>query len=118
MSSMSSNSAGKSGSAILMSFHNFFSIRRVRLWSGLVMFLYLAIHLLNHALGVISLDLAEEGLRIEMAIWRSPPGTLLLYGSAGTHFALALWTVYARSEWKLPVVEILRLFSGFTFPLL
>jgi adenylate cyclase len=88
------------------------------MWSGVVMFAYLAIHLLNHALGIVSLDLAERGLRIEMAVWRSPPGTLVLYGSAGAHFALALWTLYARREWKLPLVETLRLFSGFTFPLL
>jgi adenylate cyclase len=34
------------------------------------------------------------------------------------HFALALRTLYTRREWNLPWIEILRLASGFSFPLL
>ena len=34
--------------------------RRLRLWSGLVMFVFIATHLLNHALGIISIDAAEK----------------------------------------------------------
>jgi adenylate cyclase len=94
------------------------TIRRVRLQSGLVMFAYIAIHLVNHALGIFSLALAERGLRLEMDFWRSPPATLLLYGAAATHFSLALWTLYSRREWGLPWIEIIRLASGFSFPLL
>jgi adenylate cyclase len=95
-----------------------FTVRRLRLQSGIVMFAYIAIHLLNHALGIFSLDLAESGLRAEMAFWRSAPATLLLYGAAAMHFSLALWTLYSRREWRLPWIEILRLASGFSFPLL
>ncbi|MGB8092835.1 MAG: hypothetical protein WCF62_19400, partial [Pseudolabrys sp.] len=29
-----------------------------------------------------------------------------------------LWTLYSRREWRLPWIEILRLASGFSFPLL
>jgi adenylate cyclase len=93
-------------------------VRRLRLLSGLVMFAYIAVHLVNHALGIISLELAESGLRIEMAFWRSAVPTLLLYGAAAMHFSLALWILYSRREWKLPWIEILRLVSGFSFPLL
>jgi adenylate cyclase len=101
-----------------MSLRKFFTIRRLRLLSGLVMFAYIAIHLVNHALGIVSLALAESGLRLEMAFWRSPPITLLLYGSAALHFSLALWTLYSRREWRLPWIEILRLAAGFSFPML
>ena len=44
--------------------------------------------------------------------------TLLLYGAVAIHFLLALWTLYSRRDWGLPWVEILRLASGFSFPLL
>jgi adenylate cyclase len=101
-----------------MSKYACFTVRRLRLQSGIVMFAYLAIHLLNHALGIVSLSLAESGLRLEMAFWRSTPATLLLYGAAMMHFLLALWTLYSRREWKLPWIEVLRLASGFSFPLL
>jgi adenylate cyclase len=93
-------------------------LRRLRLLSGLVMFAYILVHLINHALGIFSLALAESGLRLEMAFWRSALPTLLLYGAAAMHFSLALWTLYSRREWNLPWVEILRLASGFSFPLL
>jgi adenylate cyclase len=93
-------------------------LRRLRLLSGLVMFAYISIHLANHALGIISLALAESGLRLEVAFWRSPVATLLLYGAAAMHFSLALWTVYSRREWRLPWLEVFRLATGFSFPLL
>ncbi|MGA8558986.1 MAG: adenylate/guanylate cyclase domain-containing protein, partial [Pseudolabrys sp.] len=75
--------------------------------SGLVMFAFITIHLFNHALGLVSLALAESGLRVEMVFWRSPPITFLLYGAAAIHFSLALWTLYSRREWKLPWIEVL-----------
>jgi adenylate cyclase len=92
--------------------------RRLRLLSGLVLFAYIAIHLGNHALGIFSLALAESGLRLAMVLWRSTIGTLFLYGAAMMHLSLALWTLYNRREWRLPWIEILRLASGFSFPLL
>lgn len=92
--------------------------RRLRLLSGLVMFAYIASHLLNHGLGVVSLALAESALRFEMAFWRTPIMTILLYGAVAIHFALALWTLYSRRDWRLPGIEALRLAAGFSFPLL
>jgi adenylate cyclase len=92
-------------------------VQRLRLFSGLVMFAYIATHLANHGLGIISLALAESGLRLEMAFWRGTIPTVALYGAAATHFSLALWSLYRRQEWRLPPLEILRLASGFSFPL-
>jgi len=82
------------------------------------MFAYLAGHLLNHALGVFSLTLAEDALKLALIFWRNPIASCLLYGAAAVHFVLALWTLYSRREWHLPLVEIVRLAAGFTFPIL
>ena len=103
---------------MIVNIHAHLTVRRLRLASGLVMFVYLTIHLLNHALGIISIDLAENALGLAMSLWRNPVGTFLLYGAAFVHVALALWTLYSRREWQLPFIEILRLFAGFSFPLL
>ena len=70
-----------------------FAPRRLRLASGLVMFVYLTLHLVNHALGIVSLDLAERGLGLALALWRNPLASFLLYGAAAVHVALALWTL-------------------------
>ena len=92
--------------------------RRVRLASGLVLLTYVTLHLVNHALGIWSLALAERGLAWSIALWQSSPGTILLYGAASAHLMLACHTIYARRYWRLPPVEWIRLWAGFSLPLL
>ena len=92
--------------------------RRLRLGSGLVLFVYVCAHLVTHALGVWSLQLAESGLNLTKAVWQSWPGTAALYGAAAVHIALALRTVHERRHWRLPPIEIVRLWAGFSLPLL
>jgi adenylate cyclase len=94
------------------------TLRNLRLGSGLVLFTYIALHLINHALGLISLDTAEAGLSIAVEVWSSLPGTVLLYGAAAIHFLLALWSVYERRTFRLPPAELLRIALGFTLPIL
>ena len=93
-------------------------IRRLRLWSGLVLFTYVATHLLNHALGIFSLSAAEAGRLIFLAVWRNPLGTVLLYGSLITHVSLVLWAVYQARHLRLPRWEIARLGLGLAMPFL
>lgn len=68
----------------------------LRLASGLTLFAYVAAHFANHALGLISIAAAERGLRIAVAVWRNLPGTVLLYGAALIHIALAFVALYER----------------------
>ena len=42
----------------------------LRLGSGLILFAYVAAHLTNHALGLISVETAEHGLRVAVAVWQ------------------------------------------------
>jgi adenylate cyclase len=92
--------------------------RTLRLTSGLVLFAYIAAHLLNHALGLVSLKAAEAGMEIAVEVWYSLPGTVLLYGAAAVHFVLALWAVYERRTFRLPPAELLRIALGFTLPII
>jgi adenylate cyclase len=86
--------------------------------SGLILFTYIGAHLLNHALGLISLDAAEAGMSIAVEVWYSLPGTFLLYGAFATHFMMALFAVYERRTFRLPPLELLRIVLGFTMPIL
>lgn len=94
------------------------NVRRVRLVSGLILLGYLATHLLNHGLGLISLDAMEWGRRWFLLLWRNPLGTALLYGALLTHLGLALWAIYQRRHWRMPFAELLQLLFGLTIPLL
>jgi adenylate cyclase len=93
-------------------------LRRLQLGSGVVLLVYLFLHLLNHALGIWSLALAGRGLVLALRIWRSAPGTIALYGAAALHFALAMRTIYTRRHWALPLAEWVRLWAGLSLPLL
>ncbi|WP_430982006.1 hypothetical protein [Burkholderia stabilis] len=92
--------------------------RRLQLASGILLWLYISIHMVNHALGIWSIDIAERALHLAIGLWQSVPGTILLYGAAGLHFALAIRTIYGRRHWALPPAEWLRLWAGLSLPML
>ncbi|MDP1840423.1 MAG: adenylate/guanylate cyclase domain-containing protein, partial [Reyranella sp.] len=76
-------------------------VGRIRLWSGYVLFFYVVTHLLNHALGLISLRVLEAGRTWFVFIWHNPVGQTVLYGALFTHFCLALWSLYRRRTLRL-----------------
>ena len=95
-------------------------IRWVRLVTGLVLLTYVLSHLVNHALGLWSLDALEMGRGWFLAAWRNPAATVLLYGSLAIHYLLALWALYHhRRLTRIRPAEALQLVLGFaTIPLL
>ncbi len=94
------------------------SERQLRLASGLVMFAYVTVHFVGHALGLVSLDVAEVALAAAVAVWHSAPGTLLLYGAVAVHVLLALHAVYRRRTLRMPPMQAVRLVLGFGMPIL
>ena len=80
--------------------------------------LFLLTHFSNHALGLISVETMEAARRIFNLLWRSWPGTILLYGSLLVHFVLALESLYRRQTLRMPVREALKIIFGLTFPFL
>jgi adenylate cyclase len=91
--------------------------RELRLASGLVLFTYVTLHLSCHALGLISLDAAEAGLRATVRLWHSGPGTVLLYGAAAVHVSLALLAIYERRTLRMAPLNGLRIVLGLVMPL-
>jgi adenylate cyclase len=79
---------------------------------------FLALHLTNHALGLLSLGAMEAGRVWFLALWRNPLGTALLYGAFLTHLTLALYAVYERRTLRLPWWELIRLLFGLSIPVM
>ncbi|MDA7415407.1 adenylate/guanylate cyclase domain-containing protein [Xenophilus arseniciresistens] len=94
------------------------SARDLRWTSGLVLMGYVCSHLLNHALGLVSLQAAESVLAVARALWHSAPGTTLLYGAALTHVGLALAALWGRHSLRMPLIDALRIALGLSLPLL
>ena len=91
-------------------------VNRTRLATGLVLFAYATTHLLNHSLGLISLDAMDAGRRVFVTIWFNPLGLTLLYGSLTIHLALAFWSIYRRRSLRMPLWEAAQLLLGLMIP--
>lgn len=92
--------------------------RRLRIWTGVVLFAFAATHLMNHALGLVSVDLMESVRDVRTAITRSLAGTTVLAGAALIHLVLGLATFIDRRTLRLKPVEAVQLGFGLLIPLL
>ena len=84
--------------------------KRFSFYSGFILFIYAIMHLLNHSLNIISLDSAsyvkEHYFQL---IWKSWPGTILLYGSLLVHIPLGLLAILTRKSFKITAREWLQI---------
>ena len=82
------------------------------------MLAYVTMHLLNHAVGLISLQAMEDVLWYIFRIWSNRPAQVLLYGSFLVHYGLALWALWERRSLRLRPSELSQLILGFAIPIL
>ena len=86
--------------------------------TGLIIGLYVTMHLSNHALGLISVHAQEAARPWVMALWHSPPGQVLLYGSLSTHAVIALLILFRRRHYYMPTWEAIQILLGLSIPYL
>lgn len=92
--------------------------RQWRLLSGLVLATFVSLHLLSHALGLISMQWLEIGRAIQAVLWQNSIGTVVLYGSLLIHFVLGVRALYRRRTLRMPLWEAAQLAFGLLMPLL
>lgn len=93
-----------------------FSQHRLRLASGLILFAFVLTHLLNHAVGLISLEAMEQVRLYRVAITRSIPGSTVLGLALLIHIALALYKFAARRSLRMTAWEGVQLIFGLAIP--
>ncbi len=89
---------------------------RLRLVTGLVLFIYATAHLANHALGLISLAAMEQGRHVFLGFWRLPPIEIVLLLSLVLHAALGLHRLWERRGLRLAPLEAAQLALGLMIP--
>src|SRR5215831_6227628 len=94
------------------------TMAELRAATGLVIGLYVTMHLSNHALGLISVRAQEAARPWVMALWHSPPGQVLLYGSLSTHAVIALLILFRRRHFYMPTWEAIQILLGLAIPYL
>jgi adenylate cyclase len=89
---------------------------RLRLASGLVLMAFVASHLANHALGIVSVAAMERGRAALVAVWRSLPGTVLLYAALLGHVGLVVHKLWRRRSLRMPAWEAAQITLGLLIP--
>src|SRR5260370_26882820 len=82
------------------------------------MFAFVTSHFLNHALGLISLDLAEDAMWYLYRVYTSRLGSTAIYGAFLVHFLLALYALWQRQTLRLTAPEAVQYTLRFLVPLL
>lgn len=86
---------GSSGSARYEEIYS-----RTKLATGLILFTFLTTHLINHMLGIVSLGAMDAGSVAFKFVWRSWPGSVVLYAAAILHPLLALYNWLRRGHYR------------------
>lgn len=92
------------------------TLQRLRVVSGLVLFVFALTHFLNHALGLVDIRTMQAVQDWRTVVTRSIPGTIVLGLALVTHLALALYKLAGRRTLKLPPWELAQLLLGLAIP--
>ncbi|MEP0962455.1 MAG: 2Fe-2S iron-sulfur cluster-binding protein [Roseobacter sp.] len=81
--------------------------------TGLVMFVFITMHLANLSLGLFSVQVMEDWRWALSGVWSSvPPLRYLLITALFVHFFLALYSLYWRNTLKIPAYDMAQMIAG------
>ncbi len=90
--------------------------QRIRLVSGLILFVFAAFHFANTGLAVLGLDITQRFADWRYDIHRSTLGSIILGGAFLLHAGLALVKFAGRSTLRLPLWEWTQIALGVVIP--
>ena len=90
----------------------------IRLSSGLVLMAFVVTHLLNHSVGLLSINSMDKARLILNAPWSNIVGGPLLILALVAHILLAFYTIYQRTSLKMSTWEASQLGLGLAIPIL
>ena len=92
-------------------------IRRARMYSGLIIFLYVTVHLVNHSMGLISLSAMEDLRQKISAVNKTVVVSFILYSALLVHALLGFHHLLTRRSFKMSAKDWTQLITSFIFPL-
>src|SRR5215471_7456184 len=91
-------------------------VRRVRFTSGLILLFFVAGHLSNLALGLVSIDAMERWRGALLIPWQTSFGQALLLAAAIVHAALGLASLASRRSLAMSRTDWVQLLLGLATP--
>ncbi len=87
--------------------------RRIRVVTGLVLFIYTSTHLLNHSVATISIQAADAVREYFLLAWRNPVAEIILFLSIAVHIILGILAVIRKRSAKMTKVEWVQILFPF-----
>ncbi len=91
-------------------------LAQMRVVSGIILFVYLTLHLGNHALGLVSDEIMHTTAGLMKGLFRNWLGTIVLYLALAIHTLLSFWRIFQRRTIKLTFKEWAQLVSALAIP--
>lgn len=91
-------------------------IRRLRLFSGLVLTLFVVGHLANLAFGIISIEAIVDAASYLLVPWQTAVGLWVLLACALVHMALGLQAIAARRSLALSTTDAVQIVLAVAVP--
>lgn len=92
---------------------------RSRIISGIILYIYAVTHLMNHALGLISLEVLEQGRLVFLAFWRFPGIEWVVPLALIVHLIFAAQAFFVKSSLRsFTKYQWIQYVTGFLVPLI
>jgi adenylate cyclase len=95
-----------------------YTVRSMRLATGLILLGYATSHFISHSFGIRSVAAMNAARSIFIDPWQTFAGLTALYGSFLVHGILGLSALYRRRHLRMPAVEAWQLALGLSIPFL
>jgi len=86
--------------------------RTLRIATGIVLFVFVATHLLNMSIGLVSLEALDAARSYFMAPWSNPIGFAVLAASMIVHGSLGLVAIYWRNTLRMTRYDMVQTISA------
>ncbi len=92
-------------------------VPQLRIASGLILFIFVITHFINHGLGLVSINVMQAGQDIRVWVTESALGMALLIAAATFHFVLGIAKFIGTRTWRLGSRDIVQLIFGLLIPI-
>ena len=93
-------------------------VAKLRLYSGLILLVFVTGHLTNNILGLHSFEAMDAASEWTTHPWRTEVGMVLMIGAFLTHFFLVSWSLFRRQTMKMKTWEAVQNIFGLLIPVL
>ncbi|MEM7596367.1 MAG: adenylate/guanylate cyclase domain-containing protein [Pseudomonadota bacterium] len=91
-------------------------VAKLRIVSGLILFIFAITHFINHSFGLVSVEAMQWGMGIRGRVMHTNWGPLLLLAAAAVHFVLGISKFIGTRTWRLRKQDIVQLTFGLLIP--